>query len=88
MTALLLDVGNTRLKWGVLEGGAIRRTGHITQANIREAGLAALTSKLPRDVDAVMALIGQHEAHVPQDVVGKSVRWEWEDQATGACRSQ
>ena len=55
MTALLLDVGNTRLKWGVLEGGAIRRTGHITQANIREAGLAALTSKLPRGVDAVMA---------------------------------
>lgn len=55
MTALLLDVGNTRLKWGVLNNGTIRRTGHITQASIREGGLAAMTSKLPRDVDAVMA---------------------------------
>ena len=55
MTALLLDVGNTRLKWGVLEDGTIRRTGHISHASIRESGLAALTSKLPRDVDAVMA---------------------------------
>ena len=55
MTALLLDVGNTRLKWGVLEDGTIRRTGHISHASIREGGLAALTSKLPRDVDAVMA---------------------------------
>jgi type III pantothenate kinase len=55
VTALLIDVGNTRLKWGVLEDGGIRRTGHISHANIREAGLAALTSKLPRGVDAAMA---------------------------------
>lgn len=55
MTALLLDVGNTRLKWGVLDDGTIRRTGHISHANIRESGLAALTSKLPRDVDAAIA---------------------------------
>jgi type III pantothenate kinase len=55
MTALLLDVGNTRLKWGVMKDGAIHRTGHISHDNIRKAGLAALTSKLPRDVDAVMA---------------------------------
>ena len=55
MTALLIDVGNTRLKWGVLEDGGIRRTGHISHTNIREAGLAALTSKLPRGVDAAMA---------------------------------
>ena len=32
MTALLLDVGNTRIKWGVLDDGNIRRTGHIAQA--------------------------------------------------------
>jgi type III pantothenate kinase len=53
MTALLLDVGNTRLKWGVLEDGDIRRTGHIAQDKIREKGLAALTTRLPRRVDAV-----------------------------------
>ncbi len=55
MKALLLDVGNSRLKWGVLDDGAIRRTGHIAQATIREQGIAALTSKLPRDVDAALA---------------------------------
>jgi type III pantothenate kinase len=55
MTALLMDIGNTRLKWGVLEDGAIRRTGHISQETIRNDGLAALTSKLPRRVDAVFA---------------------------------
>ncbi len=55
MTALLLDIGNSRLKWGILEDDAIRRTGHIAQETIREQGLAALTSKLPRRVDTVFA---------------------------------
>ena len=55
MTALLMDVGNTRLKWGVLDDGAIRRTGHISQQRIRDDGIVALTSKLPRRVDAVFA---------------------------------
>lgn len=55
MTALLIDAGNTRLKWGVLDNGAIRRTGHISQEAIHEQGLSALTSKLPREVDAVLA---------------------------------
>lgn len=53
MTALLLDVGNSRLKWGVLEDGDIRRTGHISQEKLREQGLSALTTKLPRRVDVV-----------------------------------
>ena len=55
MRALLLDVGNTRLKWGVRDGEEIRRTGHLTQQKIREQGLAVVTSKLPRDVDVVYA---------------------------------
>ena len=55
MSALLLDVGNTRLKWGELNGGAIRRTGHISLKKIHDEGLSALTSKLPRDVTAVSA---------------------------------
>jgi type III pantothenate kinase len=52
---LLIDVGNSRLKWGVLDDGNIRRTGHISQEKIRDQGLAALTSKLPRRVDVVRA---------------------------------
>ena len=55
MSALLLDVGNSRLKWGVLEDGAIRRTGHIAQDTIAEQGIQVITTKLPRRVDAVFA---------------------------------
>lgn len=53
MSALLMDVGNSRIKWGVLDDDAIRRTGHISQERIAEQGLAALTSRLPRRVDTV-----------------------------------
>jgi type III pantothenate kinase len=55
MTALLMDVGNSRLKWGVLADQAIRRTGHISREKIRDQGLVALTSKLPHRVDTVFA---------------------------------
>lgn len=55
MSVLLLDVGNSRLKWGVLDDDVIRRTGHISQEKIREQGLAVLTTKLPRRVDTVRA---------------------------------
>ena len=54
MKALLLDVGNTRLKWGVLEDDQIHRTGHIAMRKVREEGLGVLTSRLPRSVDAVL----------------------------------
>ncbi len=53
MTALLMDVGNSRIKWGILDAGTIRRSGHIAHERIRDDGLAALTSKLPRSVDTV-----------------------------------
>ena len=49
-----MDVGNSRIKWGVLDNGAVRRTGHISQQRVKEQGLAALTSRLPRDVDTVL----------------------------------
>ena len=51
----MLDVGNTRLKWGVLDGGGLHRTGHIARQKISEQGLGVVTSKLPRDVDVVFA---------------------------------
>lgn len=49
-----MDVGNSRIKWGVLDEGAIRRTGHISRQRIGEQGLAALTARLPRRVDTVL----------------------------------
>lgn len=72
MTALLMDVGNTRIKWGVLGDGAIRRTGHIAQDRIRKEGLAVLTSKLPHAVDTVLVsnVAGQGLATRLSGVVG------------------
>lgn len=53
MTTLLVDAGNTRLKWGVLAGSEIRATGHVLQADIAEHGLSSLTTRLPRAADRV-----------------------------------
>ena len=53
MRALLLDVGNSRLKWGVCEDGQIGDAGDIPQADIDSRGLSVLTSRLPHDVDEV-----------------------------------
>ena len=53
MKALLMDVGNTRLKWGVLDDDQIHKTGHIAMRKIRDEGLGVLTSRLPHAVDAV-----------------------------------
>jgi len=55
MKALLLDAGNTRLKWGVAENGEVHRTGSITREKIRANGLGALTTRLPRNIDAAIA---------------------------------
>ena len=54
MKSLLVDAGNSRLKWGVGEASEIHRTGHISQAKIREQGLQVLTTRLPRHVDRVL----------------------------------
>jgi type III pantothenate kinase len=53
--ALLFDVGNSRLKWGLLEKGRICRTGSITHSKIHDSGFASLTTRLPRRVDTVLA---------------------------------
>ena len=53
--ALLLDVGNTRLKWGVLENGRIRRTGVVAHSKLRDSGFGSLITRLPRRVDCVFA---------------------------------
>ncbi len=52
--ALLFDVGNTRLKWGVLEGARILRTGSIRHERLRGSGFNALTTRLPHDVQHVL----------------------------------
>ena len=53
--ALLLDVGNTRLKWGIYKDGHIGRSGSVTHESLRETAFAALTTKLPRSVVRIIA---------------------------------
>jgi len=53
--ALLFDVGNTRLKWGLCDGGQLVRTGSIRRETLSSSGFSSLTSKLPHSVDVVLA---------------------------------
>ncbi len=53
--ALLLDAGNTRLKWGISVDGRIKRSGIFSHDPLTKAGLTTLAKKLPRDVDTVLA---------------------------------
>ena len=55
MKALLLDVGNTRLKWGVASDGAVHKTGNISRERLDERGMSVLTTRLPRHVDSALA---------------------------------
>lgn len=53
--ALLFDIGNTRVKWGVLDAGEIKRSGSIAHDRLRESGFETLLRRLPRRVDAALA---------------------------------
>ena len=55
MTTLLLDIGNSRLKWGLLNNDRIGATGHVSLQNIEQRGVAALASLLPPRFDTVLA---------------------------------
>lgn len=54
-TALLFDIGNSRVKWGVWDKGRLARTGTLTHAKLHDSGFSALTTRVPRDVDFVLA---------------------------------
>ena len=51
---LLFDVGNTRLKWGVLRNDRIFRSGSIDHDKLKKQGFAALTTRLPANVSYVL----------------------------------
>ena len=52
--ALLFDVGNTSLKWGVLDGDQLVRFGKLSHQVLNEAGFSSLARKLPRQVNEVL----------------------------------
>ena len=53
--ALLMDIGNTRLKWAVLDGRTVGKTKSVTLERLRESGLPAIAGRLPRRVARVFA---------------------------------
>ena len=71
-SALLLDVGNTRLKWGLFDGERISRTGNVGHARLKDSGFNALTTRLPKHVDDVLVsnVAGQDFATQLARVVG------------------
>ena len=52
--ALLFDVGNSYLKWGVLQQGRISRTGSIAHTTLHDSGFNPLTTRLPRKVNQIL----------------------------------
>lgn len=55
LPALLFDVGNSRVKWGVLTGDRLSRTGGVSHEDLQESGFNAITTRIPRDVSDVLA---------------------------------
>ena len=51
MKTILIDAGNTRIKWGVLSNAVIGETDHVMHTDLDDAGFAALASRLPRQID-------------------------------------
>lgn len=47
---LVFDAGNSYLKWGVVDGGDIHKTGRISHGKLQQTGFSALTTRLPRRV--------------------------------------
>lgn len=54
MTSLLLDIGNSRLKWGVLADGAMRENGHFSLPDMPQE-LPSLRSQLPKRLRSAFA---------------------------------
>lgn len=52
---LLFDIGNTRIKWGVLTDGELGRTGAVAHDRLRADGIESLTRRLPKTVDGATA---------------------------------
>lgn len=52
--AVLFDAGNTRVKWGVYDRGEIIRSGNVSHEKLKSSGFSSITSKIPRNVSAVL----------------------------------
>lgn len=76
MTDLLVDIGNTRLKWRLQEGGAVQRSGTMLVGNL---SLAQLQASLPESA------IGVYWASVAADEKGACIE-AWARQGGMPCQ--
>ncbi len=52
---LLLDIGNTRIKWGILFKDEIVETGAVTISEAKNSGFSSLIRSIPKGIDRVLA---------------------------------
>ena len=52
MNALLIDIGNSYLKWGLYDKDSIYQTETISLESINRTGFDILAKKLPDQIDA------------------------------------
>ena len=50
-----MDIGNSIVKWGVLDGGLILSISSVTHEKINNVGFSSITTSIPRKVDRVIA---------------------------------
>jgi type III pantothenate kinase len=90
---LLFDVGNTRIKWGVLDDGRLTRTGAVTHESLRERGMETLTRRLPRRVDGALACnvagaaFGSRLARAIGIHIGGDLRYVRSEQSAGGLEN-
>ena len=53
--SLVFDVGNTAIKWGVVEGGSLAESRAVSHVELRDGGFELLLRELPKDVEAAIA---------------------------------
>lgn len=60
----VIDIGNTRIKWALVDGGQLVAPGSAVHRGALDAALAALDAALPRDLERVIVanVAGEHAA--------------------------
>ena len=87
MNTLLVDIGNSRLKWGVHRDALLRETGAIELHAIAAQGISVLPQQWPRAVDAVVICNVAGDAIGDRLAVGVRSRYGVEPQFVQAERS-
>jgi type III pantothenate kinase len=86
---LVLDIGNSALKWGLVDERGVRDAGRVLH---RESGIAAALAMLPAGLSTHPDIIGVNvtgraAATCVEDWAGRSVRWLEASATAGGVRN-